>query len=72
MIRLYALVGRIRLVSARAVVVAAVRVEDSILENYVGPNRALHELQDFARKGGMNFLTEFSEACREDLAARVR
>jgi hypothetical protein len=22
--------------------------------------------------GGMNFLTEFSEACREDLAARVR
>jgi hypothetical protein len=72
MIRLYALVGRMRLVSARAVVVAAVRVEDSILENYQGPNRALHELQDFARKGGMNFLTEFSEACREDLAARVR
>ena len=46
MIRLYALVGRMRLVSARAVIVAAVRVEDSIMENYQGPNRALHELQD--------------------------
>jgi hypothetical protein len=51
MIRLYALVGRMRLVSAQAVIVAAVRVEDSIVENYQGPNRALHELRDFARKG---------------------
>jgi hypothetical protein len=72
MIRLYALIGRIRLVSARAVIDAAVRVEDNILETYLGPNRSLHELRDFAHKGGMNFLTEFSEACREDLAVRVR
>ena len=72
MIRLYALIGRMRLVSARAVIDAAVRVEDNILETYLGPNRSLHELRDFAHKGGMNFLTEFSEACREDLAVRVR
>jgi hypothetical protein len=72
MIRLYALIGRMRLVSARAVVDAAVRVEDKILAMYLGPNRILHELRDFARKGGMNFLNEFSEASREDLAVRVR
>jgi hypothetical protein len=72
MVRLYAIVGRMRLVSARAVIDAAVRIEDAILETYLGPNRTLHEMRDFARKGGMNFLTEFSEACREDLAARVR
>jgi hypothetical protein len=60
MVRLYALVGRMRLVSARAVVVAAERVEDKILETYLGPNRTLQELRDFARKGGMNFLNEFS------------
>jgi hypothetical protein len=72
LIRLYSLIGRMRLVSARAVVDAAVRVEHKILEMYLGPNRTLHELRDFAHKGGMNFLTEFSEACREDLAIRVR
>jgi hypothetical protein len=72
MVRLYAIVGRMRLVSARAVIDAARRGEDNILENYLGPNRTLHELRDYARKGRLNFLTEFSEACREDLAARVR
>jgi hypothetical protein len=72
MVRLYALVGRMRLVSARAVIVAAERIEANILENYLGPNRTLHELREVVRKDGMNFLTEFSEACREDLAARVR
>ena len=51
---------------------AAVRVEDNILEMYLGPNRTLQELREFAHKGRMNFLTEFSEACREDLAVRVR
>ena len=70
-VRLYALIGRMRLVSARAVIVAAERIEANILENYLGPNRTLHELREVIRKDGMNFLTEFSEACREDLAARV-
>ena len=71
-VRLYALIGRMRLVSARGVIVAAERIEANILENYLGPNRTLHELREVIRKDGMNFLTEFSEACREDLAARVR
>ena len=61
-----------RLVSARAVIVAAERIEANILETYLGPNRTIHELREVARKGGMNFLIEFSEACREELAARVR
>jgi len=72
MIPLYALVGRMRLVSARGVIDAAVRIEDTILEAYMGPNRSLHELRELARKGGINFLTDFGEACREDLAARAR
>ena len=70
MIQLYALVGRMRLVSSRPVIDAAKGIEDTILENYLGPNRALRELRDVAHRGGMNFLTDFSEACREDLAAR--
>ena len=72
LVRLYALIGRMRLVSARAVIVAAERIEAKIFENYLGPNRTIQELREVARKDGMNFLTEFGEACREDLAARVR
>ena len=70
MMQLYGLIGRMRLVSARPVIDAATRIVNTLVENYLGPNRSLHELLDVARKGGMNLLTDFSEACREDLAAR--
>jgi hypothetical protein len=72
MLPLYALVGRMRLVSSRSVIDAAMRIEHHILETYLGPNRSLMEMRDLARQGGINILTEFSEACREDLAACVR
>jgi hypothetical protein len=71
MIGLYAMVGRMRLISARIVIDAAVRVEDTIIEIYHGPNRSLDEILDFAHQGGLDFLTEFGEACRKDLAARA-
>jgi len=71
MVRLYAMVGRMRLVSDRAVVDAARRVEDTLVETYLGPNRTLRETLEYAHKGGMNFLTEFGEAARKDLAARA-
>ena len=60
-----------RLVSDQTVIDAAERVEDAIIETYLGPNRTLEELKDYAHQGGLNFLTEFSEACRKDLAARA-
>ncbi len=71
MVRLYAMIGRMRLVSDRSVVEAAVRVEDTIVETYLGPNRTLREAMEYGHKGGTNFLTEFSEAARKDLAARA-
>ncbi len=71
LVQLFAMVGRMRLMSDRAVVVAATRVEDTIIETYLGPNRALHELMDFVHKGGMDFLNDFGEASRKDLAARA-
>ena len=72
MMPLYALVGRMRLVSSRPVIDAAMRIADHILETYLGPNRTLHETRDLARQGGINILTEFSEACRADLDAGAR
>jgi len=71
LIGLYAMVGRMRLVSARTVVDAAVRVEDTLIETYLGPNRTLRDTFEFAHSGGMNFLTQFGEAARKDLAARA-
>ncbi len=71
MVRLYAMVGRMRLVSDRTVIDAAVRVEDTLIQTYLGPNRTLRETMEYAHKGGMNFLTEFGEAARKDLAARA-
>jgi hypothetical protein len=71
LVGLYAMVGRMRLVSDRTVIDAAVRVEDTIIETYLGPNRTLRELMDDAHQGRLNFLVEFSEACRRDLAARA-
>ena len=71
MVRLYTMVGRMRLVSDRSVVNAAVRVEAMLVETYLGANRGLREALEYAHKGGMDFLTKFGEAARKDLAARA-
>ena len=68
LVKIYALIGRIRLVSPRPVVTAAERTFDTIARAYLGPNRTMHEVMDDVRQGGFNFLIEFGEACRQDLA----
>jgi hypothetical protein len=70
MVGLYALVGRMRLVSSAAVVAAADQIILGIIATYQGPNLALHELHAFVREGRMNFLVQFGEAARADLARR--
>ena len=67
-VKLFALLGRIRLVSPRPVVTAAERTFDTITQAYLGPNRTMHEVLDDVHRGGFNFLIEFGEACRQDLA----
>jgi hypothetical protein len=70
MVGLYAMVGRMRMVSDQRVIDAATRAEDTIIETYLGPDYTVRELMDHARQGKISFLVEFSEACRKDLAAR--
>ena len=60
-----------RLVSPREVVTAADEVIHVIIETYLGPNRALHEMLAYAQQGNMNVLVVFGEACRSDLAKRA-
>jgi len=68
MVGLYALVGRMRLVSSPAVVAAADQIILGIIETYQGPNLALHEMHEYVREGRMNYLVEFGDAARADLA----
>jgi hypothetical protein len=70
MVGLYAMVGRMRLVSSRAVVTAAEAVIGHIVEAYIAPNRSLHEMRTYLQEGHLDFLIEFGEACRSDLAVR--
>ena len=67
MIQLYAIVGRIRLISCERVVKSAEKTMDGIIDAYLGPNKALHELRAMMTEGKMDFLVEFSEAARYEL-----
>ena len=67
LVKIYGLIGRIRLVSSRPVITAAERTLDTIIQAYLGPNRTLHEVLADVHRGGFHFFAEFGEACRQDL-----
>ncbi|MDX1195794.1 hypothetical protein GOL94_00080 [Sinorhizobium medicae] len=69
LVLLYALVAQMRLISSRPVVEAAELAMERIVESYLTPNRSLSEMRDLAHSGAMNFLLDFGEACREELAS---
>jgi hypothetical protein len=63
LIDLYALIGRIRLISSARVVESADTVARIIIDAYVAPNLTLEEI----RTAEVDPLREFSEACRAEL-----
>ena len=65
--RLYALVGRIRLVASREVVIEAEQAMNLVIQAYLAPNRSLHELKELVGQEGGQFLLAFGEACRGEL-----
>ena len=67
LVTLYALVAKMRLIAPSDVIERAEYVVDSIVSAYLGPNRTLHQLREFAKEGGMDPLRQFSEACRTEL-----
>ncbi|WP_244598486.1 hypothetical protein [Rhizobium tubonense] len=69
LVLLYALVAQMRLISSRPVVDAAEFAMVRIVETYLSPNRSLSEIRNLAQSGEMNFLLDFGEACRAELAA---
>jgi len=73
LVGLYAKLGRMRVISSRPVLHSAEHITQKILDTYLEPDRSFVELRDMARKGSIDLLSEFSNACRdefEELQAR--
>ncbi|KRB42495.1 MAG: hypothetical protein V4514_07445 [Pseudomonadota bacterium] len=67
MVQLYAMVARMRLISSAAVVTAAERTLDAVIDAYLSPNKSLRDLRLLMAEGRMNFLVDFSQAGRAEL-----
>jgi hypothetical protein len=67
LVKLYSLIGRMRLICTPRVVGAAERTMRMIIDTYTAPNLTLTELRATAREGGLNPLVDFDEAGREEL-----
>jgi hypothetical protein len=71
MVRLYALVSRMRIVSSAAVIDQADKVMRFITEAYVGPNRTIEQVFESVQTGLLDPLRDFSQTCREELRRGV-
>jgi len=67
LVKLYAILGRIRLVSSDAVLTAAEECCDRIVDLYAKPNRTMAEIFTTLHSGEFEFLKRFSDACRLEL-----
>ena len=65
LVNLYALIGRMRILSSDEVVQAAERAGRLIIETYLSPNREFVDLPEFMEE--MDPLRGFGEACRREL-----
>jgi hypothetical protein len=67
LVKLYSLIGRMRLICTPPVIEAAERTMHMIVETYTAPNRTLLELRTAAQNGGLDPLIGFDSAGREEL-----
>ena len=67
LIRLYAMVNLMRVVSPTTIVEGAEKVGRMIVNTYLEPSKTFPELWDMVNSGAMDPLRDFSEACREEI-----
>ena len=67
LVKLYANLGRIRLVSSDAVLAEAEECCERIVKLYAEPNRRIEELFTTLQGGEVETLKRFSDACRVEL-----
>jgi hypothetical protein len=68
LVSVYALIGRMRVLSSPAVIEAAEAVVRTIIDAFFAPNKSLPELHQLISSYAMDPLRAFSEQCREDLS----
>lgn len=67
-VRLYAAVGKMRLISSRDVVTTAEALVNLVVEIYAGPNQTFDQLRAVALCATSDPMAAFGEACRAELA----
>ena len=67
LVDLYALIGRMKILSSDDVIEAAEKAGRLIIDTYLSPNRTFVDLPEFINE--MDPLKDFSEACRRELQA---
>ena len=67
LVDMYALIGRMRVVSSDSVIEAAEKTGRLIIDAYLSPNRTFADLTEIVKE--MDPLRDFSEVCRRDLQA---
>jgi hypothetical protein len=67
LVRVYALISRMRVVSSPAVVEKAEAVVRMIVDTYFAPNKTFPEVRKLMESRGIDPLRTFSEECRADL-----
>jgi hypothetical protein len=69
LVGVYALIGRMRVVSSPAVIVSAETVMRMILDTYFAPNRTFPQLREMVDSHAVDPLRVFSDECRAELEA---
>ena len=67
LVNMYALIGRMRILSSDAVIQGAEAVARMIVDAYFAPNKTFTELQQLVNSHATDPLREFSQVCREEL-----
>lgn len=67
LVKLFAMVSQMRVVSSARIVDDADKVARLIIETYIAPNRTFADLESTLESHTVDPLRHFSEACREEL-----
>jgi len=72
LVRLYALVSRMRVLSSQGVIEQADRVMRDIIETYLSPNKTIHEVvAERLKNNRLEPLRDFSNACRDEFRTQA-
>jgi hypothetical protein len=66
LVRLYAMINMMRVISSRNTVECADKVGRLIVNTYLAPEKTLPELHEMVNRGSIDVLQTFSEAAREE------